>query len=60
MVEHGVKMISPMLESAGFSGKGGGKHMATTWPRVITYASVLGRMNTHVPPILMFTGGRGF
>ena len=25
------------------------------WPWVITYASILGRMNTHVPPILMIT-----
>ena len=27
------------------------------WPWVITYASILGRMNTHVPRILMFTRG---
>ena len=26
-----------------------------TWPWVILYASILGRMNTHVPRILMFT-----
>ena len=30
------------------------------WPWVRTYASILGRMNTHVPPILMFTRGTGF
>ena len=30
------------------------------WVIVITYASILGRMNTRVPPILMFTKGAGF
>ena len=31
------------------------------WPWVMTYASILGRMKSHVPPILMFTRGvRGF
>ena len=29
-----------------------------TWPT--TYASIWGRMNTHVPPILMFTRGTRF
>ena len=28
-----------------------------TWPWVITYGSILGRMNNHVAPILMFTRG---
>ena len=26
-------------------------HCSSIWPWVITYASILGRMNTHVPPI---------
>ena len=31
------------------------------WPWVITYGDpILGRMNAHVPPILMFTRGTGF
>ena len=30
------------------------------WPWVITYASIWGRMNAHVPPILMFRGFLGF
>ena len=31
------------------------------WYRFLTYADpILGRMNTHVPPILMFTRGTGF
>ena len=29
----------------------------STRPWGITYGSILGRMNTHVPPILMFTRG---
>ena len=33
---------------------------ALSWPWVITYASILGRRNTHVPPISMFTRGTGF
>ena len=33
----------------------------TMWPWVITYGDpILGRMNTHVPPILMFIRGTGF
>ena len=46
---------------------GGGERCTTVgttaiWPWVITitYASILGRMNTHVPPILMFSRGTGF
>ena len=31
-----------------------------TWPWGITYGSILGWMNIHLPPILMFTRGTGF
>ena len=30
------------------------------WPRGISYGSILGWMNIHLPPILMFTRGTGF
>ena len=34
--------------------------MLYTWPWGITYGSILGWMNIHLPPILMFTRGTGF
>ena len=37
-----------------------GEVESLTWPWVITHASILGRMNTYVPPILMFTRITGY
>ena len=33
--------------------------LPTKWPWVISHASMMGRMNAHVQPILMFTRGTG-
>ena len=34
--------------------------MVSTWPWGIIYGCILGWMNIHLPPILMFTRGTGF
>ena len=36
-----------------------GQAISFIWPWVITYASILGWMSTHVPPVLMFTRATG-
>ena len=44
-----LKPNLPESEFARFSGR-----CPNTWPWVITYGSILGRMTTHVPPILIY------
>ena len=49
--------LKPSARRIAVGGSGFEPALVGTWPWVPTYDSILGRMNTHVPPSLMFTRG---